>query len=134
MARTDRWTLADYEAYRARHQRLRVAQQPSAPSPASGETDERENALLARVRRVALDQGFQFYHTHDSRRSDEGYPDCTLVKPGRLLFAELKDRTRKPTHAQEVWLDLLRHSVPGVEAYLWRPQDFGDIHDILGRK
>jgi hypothetical protein len=134
MTWTDRWTLTDYEAYLERRQQLRLAQERSSPSPASGETDERENALLARVRRVALDQGFHFYHTHNSRRSDKGYPDCTLVKPGRLLFAELKDRTSKPTHAQAIWLDLLRHSVPGVEVYLWRPQDFGDIHDILGRK
>ena len=109
----------------------KMAQEPHAPLGMSGEPQEAEEVFLGRVRRLALDHGWTFYHTRDSRRSEEGYPDCTCVKPGRLIFAELKTRTSKPTHAQEVWLDVLRHSVPGVEAYLWRPQDWPTIVTLL---
>lgn len=103
----------------------------------SGEGDNAswaEGTLLGRIRRLGLDNGFLVYHTHDSRLSEEGYPDCTLAKPRRLIFAELKDRRRKATHAQEVWLDVLRHSVPGVEVYFWRPSDWPQIVEILTRR
>lgn len=66
------------------------------------------------------------YHTHDSRRSDFGWPDDVLLRPGdkRLLIVEAKNATRKPTDAQSAWLDALDGAV--VETHLWRPADWLD--------
>ena len=80
--------------------------------------------------------GWQVYHTRDSRGSDEGFPDWVLWKPGRLIFAELKDDKRQPTPKQRAWLEGLQTvaDVPGspVEVYLWRPADRTAIERVLG--
>lgn len=94
--------------------------------------------------------GWLGYHTHDSRRSREGFPDLVLVHPlaGRMIVAELKRQKRSnPTPAQVEWLnginavsdaiasDLVRvaggswlaeESPTRVIAVLWRPRDLLD--------
>jgi hypothetical protein len=82
-----------------------------------------ERELLQQVRDLARLLGWRVYHTHDSRRSPEGFPDLVLVRPPRLLFVELKREGRGPTLAQHGWLEALA-AVPGVEVYLWRPGDW----------
>lgn len=74
--------------------------------------------------------GWLVYHTYDSRRSEAGYPDTTLVRGSRLVYAELKSMRGKVTAAQQQWLDALRR-VPGVEVYVWRPDELDTILDIL---
>ena len=111
------WTEAEYHTYLARH----VASQSALYSP--GDNNIEESELQATIRQGALRHGWLYYHTHDSRGSDSGFPDTVLARPGALIFAELKNATRKATQAQLVWLDILGKSVPGVEAYLWRPRD-----------
>lgn len=59
-----------------------------------------------------------------------GFPDLVLVKPPRLIFAELKAQGRKTTPDQDKWLDILR-TVPGVEVYLWTVDNFDDIISVL---
>jgi hypothetical protein len=44
-----------------------------------------EAALQALVVGVAQLYGWAHYHTHDSRRSDEGWPDLVLCRPPRLV-------------------------------------------------
>jgi hypothetical protein len=61
---------------------------------------------------------------------DSGFPDLTLTKGGRLIFAELKVGYRKLTPAQADWMYVLR-MVPGVEVYVWRPRDFEQIISVL---
>lgn len=90
-----------------------------------------EKALLANVRNLATRHGFLVYHTHRSDKSEPGFPDLVLCKPGRLLFIELKSATGKVTEDQMRWLELLKRSVPGVEVYLWRPSDWPSIATIL---
>lgn len=68
--------------------------------------------------------GFHVYHTHDSRHSTAGYPDLTLVKPGRFIMVELKRETGRLSAAQQVWLDEL--AAAGVETYVWRPSAWRD--------
>jgi hypothetical protein len=91
-----------------------------------------EATFQEQVRKLAVDTGWLYYHTHDSRRSPEGYPDVHLVKPPRIIHAELKvdDPKEKPSRAQRVWLDAFA-ACPGVETYLWRPKDWEDINLIL---
>src|SRR5262245_20548546 len=69
----------------------------------SGDDAIPEATLLAQVRRCARELGYLTYHTYSSRKSEEGYPDLTLVKPGRLIFAELKSAHGKLTRDQQRW-------------------------------
>jgi hypothetical protein len=75
------------------------------------------------------------YHTHNSRRSPSGYPDCAAVQleaaDPRYLLAELKTnaRTSRPSAAQITWLD--RCAAAGIETYLWRPTDEAEVEQIL---
>ena len=80
-----------------------------------------EGTLLEKVRQTARELGYLTYHTHDSRRSEPGFPDLVLVHGarGRVVFAELKDMRRRVEPDQEMWLDRLRAA--GAEAYVWRP-------------
>lgn len=105
--------------------------------------------LQEKVRRLCLslrvfEPNILFYHPFDSRKSTAGYPDCTIVLPsqGRLIYAELKTYTGRPTVAQGMWLDRLsclttsadlRRRIMGkydaCECYLWRPQHY--LHDTI---
>lgn len=71
------------------------------------------------------------YHTHDSRRSQPGFPDLVLVHPGqrRLIYAELKAARGAVSDAQWAWHMALRGA--GQEAYIWRPADWPDIERAL---
>jgi len=82
-----------------------------------------EAQLLAAVRRLAQLRGWMTYHTHDSRRSEPGFPDLVMVsaRQRRVLYAELKTATGKTTAAQDQWIAAL--AAAGVEVYLWRPAD-----------
>lgn len=82
-----------------------------------------EAQFLAAVRQLAQLCGWRVYHTHDSRRSEPGFPDLAMVHPGqkRIVFAELKTATGRTTAEQDAWLVDL--DAAGAEAYLWRPAD-----------
>jgi hypothetical protein len=82
-----------------------------------------EHAFLQRVRQTAQLFGWRIYHTHDSRRSEPGFPDVVLVRDGRLIFAELKTDTGRITAAQLAWLTALEQC-SNVEAHIWRPRDW----------
>ncbi len=77
-----------------------------------------EKAFQAQVVKLAKERNWRTYHTFDSRRSDEGYPDLTMVRGTRLIFAELKVKGRKMTKEQIAWLNDLGMA---AEAYLWTP-------------
>lgn len=81
-----------------------------------------EAELLGAVREVARMYGWLCYHTHDSRRSEPGFPDLVLVHPrtGELLFAELKAAKGRVSQAQQTWLDALHQA--GQTPHVWRPE------------
>lgn len=92
---------------------------PTLPSrPGMSEAD-----LQTAVRDLARLTGWLCYHTHDSRRSDAGFPDLTMVhiRQRRLLFVELKTAKGRLSAAQAGWLDSL--SAVGIECAIWRPAD-----------
>jgi len=90
-----------------------------------------EKDLLASVREMAVTLGFLVYHTHDSRRSEGGWPDVAIAGHGRLLVRELKRQSGVVTPEQKVWLAPLADA--GVDAGVWRPIDLlsGVILDEL---
>lgn len=93
-----------------------------------------ESRFQARILTYAKAHGWKGYHTYDSRGSAPGFPDLVLARgghPGRLLFVEDKRTGGKVTPAQQEWLEILRHTVPGVEVYVWEPQDWPEILRIL---
>lgn len=65
------------------------------------------------------------YHTYDSRRSNAGYPDLTIVGPRGVIFAELKTDKGKMSPQQEAWIGELGNA--GQQAYVWRPSDFDRV-------
>ncbi len=89
-----------------------------------------EKQLQAAIVKTARLLGWRCYHTYDSRRSEPGYPDLTMVKDGRLLFVELKAVTGKVSDAQLEWLDALGLA---AESYVWRPAQWldGTVERVL---
>lgn len=66
-----------------------------------------ERQLQATVIDLAKAYGWRYYHTYDSRRSPEGFPDLVLLRVDS-----------------------------SVETYLWRPSDLlnGEIEKILAAR
>ncbi len=75
--------------------------------------------------------GWSVYHTHDSRRSDPGFPDLCLVKGDRLIFAELKREQGRVSPVQQLWLDMLAQT--RAECYIWKPSMWDSVEAILKR-
>jgi len=126
------WSDAQFALYLARRATELRRHLPDAGAD-PGAAVLAEAGLLEHLRALARRHGWLVYHTHDSRRSEPGFPDLVLVKPasaqaaGRLIFAEVKTAQGKLTVEQMQWLEVLRHSAAGVEVYCWRPQDLEAI-------
>jgi hypothetical protein len=92
--------------------------------------DMSEATLQQNVEQMMGVFGWLSYHTHDSRRSNAGFPDLVAVRGHRLIFAELKAETGKYRPGQQEWLDALRRvqledfdgDLP--EVYTWRPSNW----------
>ena len=98
---------------------------------------ESEASFMAAIIELATLLNWKVYHTHDSRRSEAGYPDLTLVRDGRkdasrarLLFVELKSERGRVRREQKEWMSILE-LVPNVEVYVWRPSMWQAIEKIL---
>ncbi len=92
-----------------------------------------ENQLQTQVLALARYYGWETYHTHDSRRSNAGWPDLVLIKVPRVLFIELKSFRGSLRPEQRGWLYQLREC--GCEVTVWRPPDIdGAVVRALGPK
>jgi hypothetical protein len=94
-----------------------------------------EAELERRIRRIVRDlrkAGFPLlgYHTHDSRKSPEGFPDWVYASIHGHIFRELKREHEKPAAAQEEWLMILQAG--GADAGVWRPSDL--VSGRIGRE
>jgi hypothetical protein len=99
--------------------------------------------LLQQVLDLAEWCGWRCYHQRPARTlhggwktalmGSPGFPDLTMVRPPRLIMAEIKSPGDKPTADQQAWLDELV-GVPGIEAYCWWPKDWDQIVTILQRE
>jgi hypothetical protein len=98
----------------------------------------REKDLREQIRSLTKIYGWRMAFTQYSLRSPKGFPDLVLVRPPRLIFAELKSEIGKTTPEQDQWLEDLRTvrheqrlSDEAIEVYLWRPTDIERIAEIL---
>lgn len=82
-----------------------------------------ERQLQDHVLAAARSLGWLAYHTHDSRRSQPGFPDLVLVHPvqRRMLWRELKTARGRLSAAQSVWIAAL--TAAGQDIAVWRPAD-----------
>ncbi len=85
------------------------------------------------VERTARLLRWLVYHTYDSRNSTPGFPDLVLIRPPRLIVAELKTETGRVTDEQKLWLENFK-AVPMVETYVWRPSDWKKVEAVLQRE
>ena len=109
-----------------------------------------EAAFQQQVVNLAQLYAWRCYHTHDSRRSQAGFPDLVLVRGAELIFAELKTQSGRVRTEQTEWIQALTdvaagvsrlwdqgagHATPdtSVEVFLWRPDDFDRLHARLAR-
>lgn len=83
-----------------------------------------EQMLLDAVTELAQWRGFLTYHTHDSRRSQPGFPDLVLLRGLELIVVELKSARGKLSAAQIEWLAALTFA--GIETHCWRPEQWND--------
>jgi len=85
-----------------------------------------EAALLARVMHLCRLYGLLYYHTHDSRGSQPGFPDLVIVSPDgdgqTVLFRELKVNGGRLTFEQKRWGRALRAA--GEDYGVWTPEDY----------
>lgn len=83
-----------------------------------------EKDLLEQCRAATKVLGLLCYHTHDSRRSEPGFPDLVIVGRHGVLIRELKRQRGGVTPEQSAWLNAL--AAAGVDADVWRPTDLID--------
>lgn len=74
--------------------------------------------------------GWEYYFTWTSIHSPAGFPDLVLVRPPRVIFAELKPEKGKLDKDQLKWMTVLQRC-PKVEYYLWRPRNWDTIVERL---
>lgn len=73
--------------------------------------------------------GYRCYHTHDSRRSQPGFPDLCAIRD-RVIFLELKREQGVVSAKQREWIGALANA--GAEVYVIRPRHFDQLAAILG--
>lgn len=91
-------------------------------------TSERD--FTRQIRELATLFHWRRYHTWLAKHSPAGFPDEVLVRPPRLILAELKTEQGKLSPSQIEWLDDLA-AIPTVEVYVWRPSMFDEIANCL---
>ena len=73
--------------------------------------------------------GYRVYHPWLSIRSERGWPDLALFRPGRFVLAELKAEKGKLTTSQEGMIADLKAA--GIEVFVWRPSDLDAAVEAL---
>ena len=74
--------------------------------------------------------GWIVYHTHDSRRSEPGFPDLILIRGNVLVAVELKTMKGRVRPEQVLWVEAFA-GVSQVSSMLARPSDWEQIERVL---
>lgn len=75
-------------------------------------------------------QNVEAYHSYDSRRSEPGYPDWTVLAGERGFAIELKTETGRVTPDQRRWLAAFAQ-VRRWDALVVRPQDWPAVRQEI---
>jgi len=93
-----------------------------------------EKDFLATLVKFAQARGWLVHHVLDTRsyakRIGPGYPDLTMVRGDRVIFAELKSERGTLSASQHQWLTALREAT-GVLVFVWQPHDWPAIEKVL---
>jgi hypothetical protein len=90
-----------------------------------------EKAFMAAVVRLAREHGYMVYHTWNSKKSPEGFPDLVCARAGSPLLAiETKTDAGQVTPAQAAWLEALA-GCTGVVSEVWRPSMLSEVVERL---
>lgn len=81
-----------------------------------------EAQFQSQVLALARAMGLVVYHTHDSRRSQPGFPDLVIVGSGGVLYRELKTDKGRVSPDQTYWMQALLAA--GQDARVWRPSQW----------
>jgi len=93
-----------------------------------------EKDFQEQVSHLAVLNKWMVYSIPDSRRATmSGWPDLTMVKNGRIIFAELKRKGGRVSDAQKHVLAELG-AIPCAEVYTWYPADWQEIENRLKGK
>ena len=85
---------------------------------------------IAHFRPARTEKGWRTAVSGDGK----GFPDCVLVRPPRVIFAELKIPPNQPSEEQWEWLYSLQSCFPPVDCFLWHPSDRDFIEQLLEGK
>lgn len=97
-------------------------------APATPLADVLEKELQAQAVELARLIGWDGYHTHDSRRSQHGWPDYAFLRE-RLILVEFKREKTRCTPVQKKWLRKLHNA--GIETYVIRPRNLDALSAVL---
>lgn len=97
---------------------------------------ETENQFLAAVLEYAALQGWRCFHARPARTEKgwrtagqgngaKGFPDLVMARNGAVIFAELKSARGHLSASQRRWM------VELPQVYIWRPQDWDEIEQLL---
>lgn len=90
--------------------------------PSHEATTWTETQYQREIVKLAKDEGHYVYHTHDSRRSEKGFPDLVIIPEDRpIIFLEVKTQTGIVKPEQQRVIDRLVKV--GEIAYIVRPAD-----------
>ena len=84
------------------------------------------------VRKICQLRGFLCYHTHDSRKSDKGFPDWCILMDDEVLYVELKTGKDGLRAEQFNWVARLRQM--GEKAFVVRDEHIGWLVDYISNK
>lgn len=90
-----------------------------------------EKQLMQTVIDAARLLNYNVYHTHNSRRSEAGFPDIVALRQrdGRRYAIECKTAKGTPTPAQIDWLAAF--SACGIPSLIVRPDDLDTVLETL---
>lgn len=89
-----------------------------------------EKELAATVIDYAKLMKWMVFFTWRSIHSPKGELDLRLIRPPRVIFAELKTEKGKLTPAQTETIEALKQC-PGVDCFVWRPSHWDEIQKEL---
>lgn len=89
-----------------------------------------EKQFMAQIVQLARLCGWLVYHTHDSRRSEPGFPDLLMLKDGRIVVFECKVGKNKLTADQERWMLAFRE-VENCTMFVVYPDSWPLIKTLL---